>query len=106
MTRPSIASEAPIYGFDSPATPCGTIFENVSAIGSIIPTFEVVAGTHTMFPDGKRTPPANQFAPVLERFTEMFEYAYGGFPEGLTTMIFEVLPGMHTTFPFGASTPP
>ena len=36
----------------------------------------------------------------------MFEKAYGGFPEGLTTTTFAAEYGIHTTFPFGVSTPP
>jgi hypothetical protein len=80
------------------------MFEYVRAPGSNIPEFEFVFETHTMFPDGKRTPPANPPPPVLR--TRMFEYRYGGFPEGLTTTTFAFVFGMHTTFPFGASTPP
>jgi hypothetical protein len=78
--------------------------EYVSAVGSNVPAFEFVNGIHTIFPDGKRTPPANP--PPPERPTAIFERAYGGLPSGFTTTTFAAVNGIHTTFPFGASTPP
>ena len=57
MTRPSIESEPPLYESDWAAPLCGTMFEYVRVFGSIIPEFEFRFGTHTIFPDGKSTPP-------------------------------------------------
>jgi hypothetical protein len=65
MTRPSIESEPPKYEPNWATPLCGTMFEYVSTKGSIIPAFEFVFETHTIFPDGKSTPPANPPPPAL-----------------------------------------
>jgi hypothetical protein len=73
------------------------MFEYVSLIGSIHPTFEFVEGTQTMFPVGMSTPPKNPDAAMI------FD---APFVTGLNTTTFDKVDGTHTTVPFGARTPP
>ena len=80
------------------------MLEYVRAVGSNIPIFEFVKGVMTIFPLGKRTPPAKPPPPVPR--TAMFAKVCGGFPDGFKTTTFAAVYGTHTTFPFGAKTPP
>ena len=76
--------------------------ENVKFIGSNIPKVELVLGTKTTFPFGRRAPPLKAFVTRDTPVTGEYICVFGlyiptvvGFPDG-----------MKTIFPFGTNTPP
>ena len=73
-------------------------FENDNAIGSNIPTLDVLEGANTMLPAGVKAPPENPDAPVILENAKF---------EGLKTPTLALpVKGTNTTFPLGARTPP